>query len=93
MIIKMRDPGLTEKEMRAAEVMASNEINEVMADLEIVEEQLDQTYLFKGLPLQRYAIQHLQDKPRNKDGTNFSEEVLTDLYRYYFGPSQKGNAE
>ena len=93
MIIKMRDPDLTEKEIRAAEVMASNEINEVMADLEIVEEQLNQTYLFQGLPLRQYALQHLKKYPQNKEGNSFSNEVLTELYRYYFGSSQKGNAE
>ncbi len=49
MIKKMKPPRLTDKDKKAAEVIASNEINDVMADLEILGEEVDRTYLFKGM--------------------------------------------
>lgn len=93
MIIRMEDPGLSEKELQTAEILASNEINEIMADLEIMEEQLERSYLFQGLNLQEYAIEHLKKLPHNKDGTSFSNEVLSGVYQYYFGDAAKGNTE
>jgi len=91
MIKKMKPPRLSEKDKKAAEVIAGNEINDVMADLEILEEELDRTYLFKGLTLREYALRYLQKYPRNKDGTSFSNEILEEIFKYYFGENAKGN--
>ena len=76
---------LTEEQKKMAEVALSNEINDVMADLEIMEEELDRTFLFKGLSLRECALRHLQMYPRSKDEISFNDEVLKDAYRYYFG--------
>lgn len=92
MIIRMKDTRLSEESMKAAETLASNEINEIMADLEIMQDQLDQTYLFQGMNLKEYAIQHLKQIPRNKDCSSFSDEVLAGIHRYYFGDLAKGNS-
>ena len=91
MIKKIRPPRLTDKDKKAAEVIASNEINDVMADLEILEEELDRTYLFKGMMLREHALRYLQKHPKNKAGDSFSDEVLEEIFKYYFGDEAKGN--
>lgn len=90
MIKKMKPLRLSDKDRQAAEVVASNEINDVMADLEILEEELSRTYLFQGLTLRDYALRHLQKYPRNKDGTSFNDKVLEEIFKYYFGENAKG---
>lgn len=91
MIKKIKAPCLSHKDRKAAEVVASNEINDVMADLEIVEEELDRTFLFKGMSLRQCALQHLRQYPRNKSGTSFDDKTLEDIFNYYFGSNAKGN--
>lgn len=91
MIKIMKPPSLSDKDRKAAEVIASNEINDVMADLEILEEELDRTFLFKGLTLRDYALRHLRKYPRNNDGTSLSDETLEEIFKYYFGENAKGN--
>ena len=91
MIKKMKAPRLSDKDRKAAEVILSNEINDVMADLEILEEELDNTYLFKGMTLREHALRYLQKYPKNKDGTSFREDILEDVFKYYFGSEAKGN--
>ena len=90
MIKKIKTPRLSDKDKKAAEVILSNEINDVMADLEILEEELSGTYLFKGLGLRQCALRYLQKYPRNKDGTSFREDILEDVFKYYFGEEAKG---
>lgn len=90
MIKKMKPPRLSEKEKKAAEVIASNEINDVMADLEILEEELDRTYLFKGMTLRDHALRYLQKYPRNKEGTSLRDDTLEEIFKYYFGENAKG---
>ncbi len=91
MIKQIRSPRLSDKEKKAAEVIASNEINDVMADLEILEEELDRTFLFKGMSLREYALRYLRKYPRNREGTSFDEDTLEEIFKYYFGENARGN--
>jgi hypothetical protein len=91
MVIQMEDKALPESELKFAETMAATEINEIMADIEIIEEQFENTFLFKDFKIKDLAIQHLQKFKKNKDGTSFDDSVLTDIYKFYFPPNvQKG---
>ena len=62
---------LTEKQKKMAEVALSNEINDVMANLEIMEEEMDRTSVLG------------QKVKRNPDGS-VDEKVLQHVYRWYF---------
>lgn len=74
---------LTEEQKQMATVLAANEINDVMADLEILEEELSKTYLFKDFPVRELAVKHLSNFKQNEDNTSFSKEVLAEIYRHY----------
>lgn len=75
---------LTEKQKKMAEVALSNEINDVMANLEIMEESLDRTSVFGELNLREVALKYLGQKvKRNPDGS-VDEKVLQHVYRWYF---------
>ena len=87
----MEDKTLPESELKFAETMAATEINEIMADIEIIEEQFENTFLFKDFKIKDLAIRHLQKFKKNKDGTSFDDSVLTDIYKFYFPTKiQKG---
>ena len=75
---------LTEEQKQMATVLAANEINDVMADLEILEEELSKTYLFKDFPARELAVKHLSNYKQNEENSSFSKEVLAEIYRYYF---------
>ena len=80
---------LTEEQKKMAEVILSNEINDVMADLEIMEEQLDRTAVFGELNLREIALKYLGQKvKRNPDG-GVDEKTLQEVYRWYF-PEKEG---
>ena len=53
---------LTEKQKKMAEVALSNEINDVMANLEILEEEMDRTSVFGELNLREVALKYLGQK-------------------------------
>ena len=72
-----------------AEVIMANEINDVMADLEILEEELDKTFLFSELDLRKQALEHLGRKVKQNPDGSYDEELLKRVYEYYFG-EQKG---
>ena len=75
---------LTEKQKKMAEVALSNEINDVMANLEILEEEMDRTSVFGELNLREIALKYLGQKvKRNPDGS-VDEKVLQHVYRWYF---------
>ena len=79
---------LTEKQKKMAEVILSNEINDVMADLEIMEEQLDRTAMFGELNLREIALKYLGQKvKRNPDG-KVDEKTLQEVYRWYFSENE-----
>jgi hypothetical protein len=82
---------LTEEQKQMATVLAANEINNIMADLEILEEELDKTYLFQRLTLRDHALKYLRKYPTTHDGKSFSDEVLEEIFKYYFSENAKGN--
>jgi len=75
---------LTEEQKQMATILASNEINDVMADLEILEEELSKTCLFKDFPVRELALKHLSKFEQNEEHTSFSKEVLAEVYKHYF---------
>ena len=84
MIVSMPSTKTTAEQLKMAEVLAANEINDTLADLEIIEEALSNTYLFKNFPVRELAIKHLSNFKQNEENTSFSKEVLTEVYRHYF---------
>ncbi len=75
---------LTEEQKKMAETVLNNEINDVMANLEIIEEEMDRTLLFSELKLRETAVKYLSQKlKRNPDGS-IDEKVLQEAYRWYF---------
>ena len=75
---------LTEEQKKMAEVVLSNEINDVMADLEIMEDELDKTAIFGELNLREIALKYLHQRvKRNPDGS-VDEKVLQQVYKWYF---------
>jgi len=75
---------LTKEQKKMAEVALSNEINDVMANLEIMEEEMDRTSVFGELNLREIALKYLGQKvKRNPDGS-VDEKVLQHVYRWYF---------
>ena len=53
---------LTKEQKKMAEVALSNEINDVMANLEIMEEEMDRTSVFGELNLREVALKYLGQK-------------------------------
>lgn len=84
MIVSMPSTKTTAEQLKMAEVLAANEINDTLADLEIIEEALSNTYLFKNFPIRELAIKHLSSYKQNEENTSFSKEVLAEVYRHYF---------
>jgi phage gp29-like protein len=80
---------LTEKQKKMAEVIMANEINDVMADLEILEEELDKTFLFSELDLRKQALEYLGRKVKQNPDGSYDEKLLKRVYEHYFG-EQKG---
>ena len=76
---------LTEEQKKAATVLLSNEVNEVMANLEILEDELDKTFLFSELDLKKQALEHLGRKVKQNPDGSYDEELLKRVYEYYFG--------
>lgn len=75
---------LTEEQKKMAEVTLSNEINDVMANLEIMEDELDRTFLFREFDLRALALGYMNQKlKRNADG-NVDEKVLQQVYNWYY---------
>ena len=85
----MDNKPLQESELKFAETMAATEINEIMADIEIIEEQFENTYLFKDFKIKDLAVEHLHKFSKNKDKNNFSDKVLMDIYKFYFPSNVK----
>jgi phage gp29-like protein len=75
---------LTEEQKKMAEVLLSNEINDVMADLEIMEEQLDKTAVFGELSLREIALKYLKQKVKQNPDGSVDEKVLQHVYKWYF---------
>lgn len=84
MIIQMPSAKTTAEQLKMAEVLAANEINDTLADLEIIEEALSNTYLFKDFKIRELAIKHLSEFPQDDTRTSFSKEVLSKVYHHYF---------
>ena len=81
--LKDRRP-LTKEQKKMAETVLSNEINDVMANVEIIEEELDRTFAFQGLTLRDVVLRYLKQRvKRNPDGS-IDEKVLQEVYRWYF---------
>ena len=80
---------LTEEQKKMAEVLLSNEINDVMADLEIMEEQLDKTAAFHGLTLRNVALSYLKQRVKSDPDGKVDEKTLQEVYRWYF-PEKEG---
>ncbi len=75
---------LTEEQKKMAEVILSNEINDVMASLEIMEDELDKTFLFREFDLRALALGYMNHKlKRNADG-NVDEKILQQVYNWYY---------
>ena len=75
---------LTKEQKEMASILLSNEINDVMADLEIIDEVLDKTFLFGDLELKDLVLDYMSRQlNRNPDGT-VDEKVLERVYRWYF---------
>ncbi len=75
---------LTEDQKKMAITALNNEINEVMADLEIIEDQLDKTALFGELDLRNIASDYIRQRVRRNADGNYDEELLKRVYRWYF---------
>ena len=76
---------LTEEQKRVAMSLLHNEINDVMADLEILEDELDKTFLFGALSLRELAEGYIEERlTMNPDG-GYDEELLKRVYEHYFG--------
>ena len=81
--LKDRRP-LMKEQKKMAETVLNNEINDVMANIEIIEDELDRTFLFGELSLREAALKYLSQKlKRNPDGS-IDEKVLQEVYRWYF---------
>ena len=76
---------LTEEQKKAATVLLANEINDVMANLEILEDELDRTFLFSELDLRKQVLEHLGRKVKQNSDGSYDEELLKRVYEYYFG--------
>ena len=75
---------LTKEQKEMAMTLLSNEINDVMADLEIMEEAFGKTFLFGELDLRVAAVAYVDQKlKRNPDGS-VDEKLLERVYRWYF---------
>lgn len=75
---------LTKEQKDMARVALENEVNEVMADLQIMEEELYKTFLFGELSLRKAALDFLKQRiKQNPDGT-YDEELLKRVYKWYF---------
>ena len=75
---------LTQEQKEMAKVALENEVNEVMADLEIVEDELDKTALFGELDLRNIASDYIRQRVRRNADGNYDEELLKRVYRWYF---------
>ncbi len=75
---------LTKEQREMAEVMLNNEINGVMAELEIIEDELDRTCLFGELDLRTAAEDYLKRKLKRSPDGNVDEKVLRQVYGWYF---------
>ena len=75
---------LTEEQKKMAEIALSTEINDVMADREIMEEELDRTSVFGELNLREIALKYLGQKVKTNPDGSVDEKVLQHVYRWYF---------
>lgn len=66
---------LTKEQKEMAKVALENEINEIMADLEIMEEELD---------LRGIASEYLKQRVKKNTDGSYDEELLKRVYRWYF---------
>ena len=80
---------LTEEQKEMAMTALTNEINDVMTDMDIITEELDKTSMFGDLDLRAIAADYINKRLHcNPDGS-YDEELLQHVYRWYF-PEQKG---
>ena len=75
---------LTEEQKKMAEVILSNEINDVMANLEIMEDELDKTAMFGELNLRKIALKYLHQRVKQNPDGSVDDKVLQEVYRWYF---------
>ena len=75
---------LTKEQKEMAKVALENEVNEIMADLEIMEEELDKTAMFGELDLRGIASEYLQQRVKKNADGSYDEELLKRVYRWYF---------
>ena len=84
-VIYLKDHrSLTKEQKQMAETALSNEINDVMADLEIIEEELGRTAIFGELHLRAIAADYLNRKLKCTTDGSYDEKVLQEVYRWYF---------
>ncbi len=74
---------LNEEQKKMAEILISNEINSVGADLEIMEEEFSRTSLFGNLDLMSVFREYVSQFKRNKDG-GYDEALLKRVYDNYY---------
>ena len=79
---------LTEEQKKMAEVILSNEINDVMANLEIMEDELDKTFLFRELDLRALALGYLNQKLKRNANGDADEKTLQEVHRWYFSEKE-----
>ena len=79
---------LTEEQKEMASSALNNEIHEVMADLEILEDELEKTAMFGELNFKNVAIDHINQLFYDSEG-NINEEVLQRVYKYYFSKEKE----
>lgn len=75
---------LTKEQKEMAKVALENEVNEIMADLEIMEEELDKTSMFSELDLRGIASEYLKQRVKKNTDGSYDEELLKRVYRWYF---------
>ena len=76
--------GLSKKQKEMAMTVLTNELNDVMASVEILEEEMAKTAVFNELDLRALVINHMSKKlKQNPDGT-IDEKLLQHVYRWYF---------
>ena len=75
---------LTEEQKNVATAALENEINDVMANLEIMEEEMDRTFLFGDLSLRATAIDYMRGRLKQNPDGSYDEELLRRVYDHYF---------
>ena len=83
MIIPMNSIKLTEEQLDIARSIAVNEVCDVAANLEIFDDSLRRTFLFKDLDLMKIFREYLISHNISSTGKGLDEERLQALFFHY----------